>query len=188
MTKNYFVLGVLMFCFLKCTTLPSPPPTTALTKFSISEPEKFTNCYLSHQQPGAPTGKIPVVINLTTFYYDGTRKVPLDNQNLTVDPNTTPFPVTIDAKMPSDRNTPAAIEILVQGLKCSECANGYGSPVEPTQACNLMLVPNTNPQEYRAAIPQWSGTATQSTYAATKNLGVVPRMPNVSNSCGCIVK
>lgn len=111
----------------------------------------------------------------------------VDDQNLTVDPNTTPFPVTITAKMPNE-GTPGGADILVQGLNCSECANGYGSGMEPTQACNLMLVPNTNPQEYRAAKPQWSGTATQSAYAATKNVGPVSRVPNISNSCGCIVK
>ena len=188
MTKKiYFGLVVLMFCFLKCTTLPGRYPTFSPTKFSISEPEAFTNCYLSHQQPGAPTGKISVVINLKTFFYDGTKKVYVDDQNLTVDPNTTPFPVTITAKMPNE-GTPGGVDILVQGLNCSECANGYGSGMEPTQACNLMLVPNTNPQEYRAAMPQWFGTATQSAYAANKNVGIVPRMPNISNSCGCIVK
>lgn len=181
-------LIVLMLCFLKCTTLPKSVPTTSPTNFIIEEPELFTNCYLRYQQTGAPTTKISVVIYLKTSFYDGTRKVPIDEKTLTVNPNTTPFPVTIAANMPNDGSTPGEVEVTIHGVECSECAAGHGSSMEPTQACQIALVPNTSPQQYRAARPQWSGTLYVTSYSATRNLGHIPRMPNVSNSCGCTVQ
>lgn len=111
----------------------------------------------------------------------------VDDQTLTVNPSITPFPVTMTVKMPNE-GTPAGVDLLIQGLDCSECAGGNGSGFEPTQACDVTLVPNTNPQEYRAAKPQWFGVVTQSEYVRTRNIGITAKYINVSNSCGCTVK
>ncbi len=121
--KNYLGLVVLMFCFFNCRMITNVP-TTADSNIIISEPEGFNSCYLRHQQPGASTDKISVVINLKTYIFNGQRLVPLgDPQVITVNPNTTPFPITMVAKLPNN-GTAAAIEVTIQGVNCSECAGG----------------------------------------------------------------
>lgn len=185
--KNHYGLIVLMLFLLKCTSIPKPPASTAATTFTIEEPKEFA-CYLRHQQSGAPTTKISVVINLKTYFYDGQRSVPLDdNKNLQVDPNNTPFPVTLTANMPSD-GTFGKVEVTIQGLNCSECASGYGNTMESTGPCYSSGIPNSSPPQYRAAIPQWYDSFVIRAYSTTVNLGHMSRVPNVSNSCGCTVQ
>ncbi len=64
---------------------------------------------------------------------------------------------------------------------------GHGSPEETTQQCLVTPIANTNPQQYRAAHPQWSRTIQVQSYSTTNNFGRPKQMPNVSNTCGCPV-
>lgn len=127
------------------------------------------------------------MINLKTYSFNGNNKVYLDDKTLTVNPNNTSFPVTLSANMPSDGKA-AYVEVVVQGLTCSECANGYGDPQEqPYANCPNMVVFGSSPFQYIAARPQWFAVLQVPAYLPTINMYNVQRTMNVPNTCGCYV-
>lgn len=132
-----------------------------------------------------------MVVQLRTFFWDGEKKVTLENKTLEVNPNTTPFPVTIVASMPNDKDFIGGVEITIDGLQCSECANGYGDPTESTNSCPNQAILNTNPQKWQAAKPRWfGGNDNIRTYQQAITLGKANRIPNVKNTCnsGCWIE
>jgi hypothetical protein len=172
--------------FSRCTPLPQAPSSIGPTTFMIAAPNHF-DCFVSHQGQGAPATKISLFINIVTYYYDGTRKMRLDEAKLTVDPNTTTFPVSLTANMPSDGKV-AVCEVNIQGTMCSECANGWSDYSEqPYSSCPNITITTTNPSSYIAAKPRWYGDPIIQRYSTTQNIGPISQIMNVPNSCGCTV-
>jgi len=173
----------LVFFMGECTTLPQPPSSISPTTFSIAAPDNF-DCFVNHQSTGAPTTKISLFINIITYYYDGTRKVHLDDASVTIDPNITAFPINLTANMPTD-GRPSYCEVNMQGTMCSECANYWSDPLEsPYSSCPAVPVTTTG---YVAAKPRWQGTPIIQSYSATRYIYPISRVQNVVNSCGCTV-
>ncbi len=103
MNIRFFSLLLLALISFRCTVISKYPDNLENTTFTIQEPLKF-DCYKNHQYPTASRDKISVVIQLRTYFWDGTKKITLDNKTLEVNPNTTSFPVTMVASMPNDKN------------------------------------------------------------------------------------
>jgi hypothetical protein len=160
------------------------------TTFTIQEPLKF-DCYKNHQYPTASRDKISVVIQLHPYFWDRTKKRFLTPVTLEVNPNTTPFPVTMVASMPNNKDFIAGVEVTIEGLQCSECANGYGDPAEPSNSCPNQTIPNTSPQKWQAAKPRWFLSKDDiQTYQQAITLGKADRIPNIKNTCnsGCWIE
>lgn len=188
MTKKFYygLITVLMFC---CGCGPSIPPypPLAYTTFTIQEPQSFNNCYLRHQQPGAPTTKISVLVSLRTSFSYRQRQETVTDTSATINPNVTPFPVTLTGRVPTD-GTPAKYEVIIQGLDCSECANGHGAdPNDRYGTCPASVNYNTNPPQYRAARPQWSTGSYIYAYSTSLTVGLFEQIENVPRSCICTV-
>jgi hypothetical protein len=130
------------------------------------------------------------MIDIMTYYYDGTKKITIDDQKKVIDPNVSAFPVEIDVLEPSD-GTLGYYEVNIVGQECSECANGYEAQIEDMGYGNCpsgMTDPNL-PGAHIAAKPRWRGTNFFRQYQAITDITSpeIYRIPNVPYSCGCPV-
>lgn len=187
-TLLLLLLGSVTFSFPNCTTIPDPPTTEVLCTFTITEPKDY-NCYIDQAGTGR---KIKMFINVVTKYIDPnsntSNTIGWDDKSIIIDPSATPFPVTITARVPINSSSLSVIDVNMEGVECSTCANGYSLPTEtPYGQCPSTIITTTTPWSYRAAKPRWSGTRTLRNPPATLTVNPLERIPNVPNSCGCTV-
>ncbi len=91
--------------------------------------------------------------------------------------------------MPSGSGEIGIVEVNIQGVNCSECANGWSfSQESPYSTCNPYTITTTSPLSYLAAIPRWSEEYSIVQYEAIRDLGSTIRTYNKPNSCGCTVQ
>jgi hypothetical protein len=167
---------------------PCDYPTLNNCVFTIPGVQNF-DCWILHQlsspQPGQR--RVKLRLNVVTYYADGcSGRTILDDQAIIFDPNVTPFPVSVTAKIPT--NKPYEYEFNVQSEECTECALGHGggSNQNPT-ACNpgiIQTLPNGT-LIYNGAVPRWQRAGSQNSYLSAIAVFTPGQIDNVPRTCGC---
>ena len=173
-------LSVFTIILTSCDDLPDYPANAPVT-YTIGQPAEY-DCYTT--QNGGQKIRLKIII---------TSRIPHNNsmtlfaeKSILYDPATSVFPLTITDVLPV--SGPYTVEVNIIGDQCSTCANGFSFPDEsPYGNCPEYMVSSGPPATYLAAKPRWAAESHHGSYLAALTYNNLSRIPNVPNSCGCLV-
>jgi hypothetical protein len=173
--KGFFIfhfaaIFCISICYYSCSFHPHPPPPTKACTFTLSN--IFSTCH----NPTSSSGIIKYSVNFLVYYYNGSTRNTLDEQNLNsaTTPSTT---MTINSKVPSDGTT-FQVEATLTGTQCAKCAL--------TQYGNSTCLQLPSGSGYTAGVPRWHFLSGPIVYG-NSTFSVLNWIHIDNVSCGCVV-